>query len=498
MRMEELLNSSGDGIFKLSPHKPSIAGNPEPAMVVPHVFSFNGIINQSSRMYSSRYDEAIRHMPSNAMAMRRDAFIESLIQERTYPTAQRAWSVIVPDTKDKHQRYVQSCVTECVRAIPRFNSMRMYLSQAVWYGRYGSHVSLVKRRLSGNQLWTVGSHRPVNGDKIQYGWDGVPAVAIEASKRNAYRDGLVTQTDRGISVLKLSTPEHRRQFIIHRHIVDDADYFEPEMAGGIGGVGLRHKVYWAWWLRDEMLSWAVDFMQKVGTLGLLVFMYEDGNQKAKAAAEEAAKAASSETALTMPVPPREGTRVPTAVQHIAASPGGIEALKGMIADYFERHIERLFVGQPSSGGDSGGGLGGSAGAALHADTKYQLLKFDSENLDETITQDLIGVLLELNHPEVDFPVKFKSSVSNPEDAAKLQGIQVCNSMGVKFDLDEVRALTGMSKPDEGAETTKSGEQETSAVAASTTKSEQTTPGQGLTSNKAVERENGSGMSYSDE
>jgi hypothetical protein len=477
----------------LFPLRPKIQNNPEPAAVVPHVLSFNAIFNTSQRLYSYRYDEALRHLPANALSMRRDAFINALHQERTFPTANRSWSIKVPDQKDVYQSFVAKSVTQSIRAIPRFDRLRLYMMEAVWYGRYGSHVSWGKRKLEGKELWTLAAHRPVNGDKIFHEFDGTPGVAISPTTRGSYPDDLTKVTDRGTALLLLRRPEHRRQFIIHQHLVNDADYFEPEMGGSIHGTGLRNQVYWAWWLRDEMLAWCTDFMQKVGTLGLLVFFYEDGNPAAKLAAEQAAGKASTEVALTMPMPNGPSVKPTNSVMHIPANTGGVEALQSMIRDYFESHIERLYVGQPSSGGVEGNGFGGSAGAALHADTKYQLLKFDAKNLDETLTLDLVNQIVLLNHPDVDFPVQFVSAVANPEDAAKLQGIVAAAGLGVTFKADEVRDLTGMSKPEEFDETVggviedpMGGEGEGGFG-----KDDKSKPGQGVTSNANEEREKGS-------
>lgn len=480
----------------LSPLRPNLRDNPEPGSLVPHVYSFNAVLNNSAQIYSYRHDEALRHLPANALAMRRDAFIESLLQERILPNAQRPWSIRVPDPKDPFQARVREVVTKAIRAIPRFNSMRANLLEAIWYGRYGSQVNWCQKKILDTPTWTIASHRPVNGDKIQYGWDGNPAVAINPITRSGFPGHLTRNTDRGMVVLKLERPEHRRQFVIHRHLVTDADFFEPEMAGGISGIGIRSKVYWNWWLRDEMLSWAVDFMQKVGTLGLLVFLYEDGNANAKAAAEDSAMRASNETALTMPMPPGAQQKPTNSVQHIPASSGGIDALMNIISNYFERHIERLFIGQPSSGGSQGGGQAGSAGAAMHADTKYQIVKWDAANLDETLSIDLVGQIVGLNFGEsaIDFPVEFVSAVNNPEDAAKLQSITQGSALGCTFKRDEVMALIGMSVPEEGDDTVGGESDKESQTAID---EGLTTPGQGLTSNDAVEREAGSGTAWAD-
>ena len=217
--------------------------------------------------------------------------------------------------------------------------------------------------------------------------------------------------------LRLAKQNWRDQFIIHTHEVDDADYFEGEMAGAVHGVGLRNWIYWAWWLRDEMLSWAVDFMKKIGTLGLLVFWYELGNKTAKSEAELNAKRASKDVALVMGRP--SGRNRPPGASIISrAHYEGVEALQRMIQDYFEHHMERLIVGQTLSAGTEGSGLGGTGVAKLHEDTKFQLLQFDADNLAETLTDDLVGPMLRLNVPNADFGIRFEFNVESPENVGQ--------------------------------------------------------------------------------
>jgi hypothetical protein len=59
--------------------------------------------------------------------------------------------------------------------------------------------------------------------------------------------------------------------------------------------------------------------------------------------------------------------------------------------------------------------------------------------------------LRLNVPGADFGIRFEFNVETPENADKMDAVSKAVSMGVSFKMDEVRELTGMSKPVEGDE-----------------------------------------------
>src|SRR5262249_54332834 len=129
----------------------------------------------------------------------------------------------------------------------------------------------------GQRIFKVRKFRPVNGDKIQYHWDGTPLILIHgASARELEQEGGETiLTDRG-RALCLSSPWWRERFLIHQHEIDDADYWEGEMAGAVEGVGIRTRIYWIDWLRKEFLGNVVSFFEKVG-LGVTLVSYEAGS-----------------------------------------------------------------------------------------------------------------------------------------------------------------------------------------------------------------------------
>src|SRR5271163_632166 len=115
------------------------------------------------------------------MAMRRDCYIRSLLQERAMPTVNRKWQLVGEDRKDPVQKATAAALTAIVQRTPRLKHLLKYLLEAIWYGRYGSQVVWRQQRVQGHDRWCIARHRPVNGDKIQYRWDGMPAVFINTT-----------------------------------------------------------------------------------------------------------------------------------------------------------------------------------------------------------------------------------------------------------------------------------------------------------------------------
>jgi len=451
--------------------------------LLPHYRTFGGIYNEVTRMYSFRFDECMKHAPSNAQAMRNDAYFSALLQERVTPLTRWEWQIEldaddakIKDSKDKEREEIRGILESIVRNTWGFPHMRSNLSEFPWAGKAGQQILWGDTTIGGFKRKAIVHHRPVHEDKIMTDFDGCPAIAIYGGDLARYPQraigwggdpskpvpsGFQSQSgavygDR-FPVLKLDRPDYRQQFIIPIFHMRDGDYFDPYSAGRVGGVGLRHYSYWAWWLRDEMLAWATDFMEKVGSLGIMIFYYQESSVQGKQRAEAAARKVGNGNALSMPVPagdPRVGS-----VDAIPANMTGVQFLKDFIGKYFEGHIERLFVGQKLSAGTEGGGLGGAGVANLHMNTKYHLLASDAELMSWAFTEDLVKPAMRMNFPKVPWKYHFKLIVPDPTGKDKLEAVSKAFSMGVDFGEDDVRALTGMPKPDEGVRTLKQIKQE---------------------------------------
>jgi hypothetical protein len=432
------------------PH-PNADANPYTArlgdVTVEAVRTFNSLLNTFSKTFDFRYDEAMRVDPQFALKMRRDPYLRSLLQERLTPLTRWNWSLKPEDPDHKSQAERAKWYEAAVRRTPKLKKMLLYLGHAAWYGRHGAQLAFRKRAVAGKTGWVVKKHYPVNGDKLVYHWDDTPGVRINAQSVRDYPREDVTYDSRGTPILFLRKEEFRRKFVIHVHELDDADYFEPEMAGRVHGIGLRDFCYYGAYLRSEMIRWAVAFMEKVGTLGLLIFYYPEGNDAARKQAELSAREANNRNALAIPVP-KGGDKKTSGTELMPANMTGVQFLVDIISGWWEKHVERLFVGQTLSSDSEGSGLGGTGVAALHADTKFNLLQFDADGLAETLTEDFVSVLCDLNG-DAGWGLAWEFALPDPAAKDKLDAVTKAATIPGKkltYKASELRDLIGFSKP----------------------------------------------------
>lgn len=432
-------------------------------MLVPHYQTFQGIYNLFSKTYSYRFDEAVRHGLENARSMRNDTYFRGLLQERLGPLGRWKWEVAAdPDPLNPKDPYsadketVGRMLTAEAKATPDLMKFRRHLGWCAWYGRAANQVAYARNKAAGldwNPMVPV-AWEPTDGDKLLYSWDGDGhwCVLINPTVANNY-PGETTTTDRS-TALRLRRPDYRSRWVVATHEIEDAPYEDYLMAGRAKGVGLRDFVYWGWWLRDEMLSWMVNLAEKAGTLGLLMFTYPAGNAAAEEKVKENAANVNNRNVLIVPVQP--GTKPQDYDVKVVSLPTeGLRFLKEVTFDYFDRHFERLFVGQTLSAGTEGSGLGGGGVADLHEDTKYALLEFDAINQAECLTRDFVAVLKGLNHADAPGVYRWNYLLPDPKAKDKLEAITKAASLPGKkleYKADDVRKLVGMAKPEEGDET----------------------------------------------
>lgn len=425
-------------------------------LLVPAARSFTSIVNTSTKVYSYRYDEAMRDNFVAARAMKRDAFLLGLFEERVLPTVNREFTIEVDDDRDPEQAYVRDGITRILRNTRNFDAFKRALMEGVWFGRAGCQWSW-ERKEEVDNYWGLGKWDPIHGDSVQFSFDGYPCIMMDTATTSWYAShgakygppgvGDLVPTDRGGTALQLHRPYWRERFAIHQHLLQKADYFEGELAGSVQGLGLRGQVYWQYVVRTDALTWMLAYMQAVGQMDLLVFNYPTGNAAAQRQQELNAQQVIGKAAIACPRPAQGNW---PAIEQIPMNSAGLAALQTLVADYFDRHIERLFVGQSmSSGADKGTGLGGTGRAEFAMATKDEILVFDSKRLDETITYDLIGPLKKYNFPWAKFPVRYKGVLPDLQAQEKVMSGKVLISVGVPIKADEFREAAGYSRPEPG-------------------------------------------------
>ena len=407
--------------------------------------SFAAVQNLASRAFPASFDEAMRDRPSFAPMMLRDTFIWAKLQERMLPVNRANWE-ICPVDESQEGPIVDELAkkyTRIIRGIPDIVKLLGTLNRAVWFGKYAAQLYWGKNPRGET---TVLKWIPFHGDKIQFGWDGVPYVQINPMYTGTYGDA-VRYTERGATI-KLDREEWADQLLIHTNDFEDQDFWEGQKGGSIYGTGLRDKVYWTWWLRSKLIQDMLDTAHKQGTGGIWVIPYVKSNAEAKAKAVEMAANISKQTAFIWPVMDELNAK-PMVPICVPPQTGGITALQSMITDYFDPYIQLAIVGQSLSSGTEGSGLGGTGVANLHADTKYQLMAYDADNLSATMTK-LLQLIQKANDPlsAAIVPLQFKINLADPSAKDKLDTIKLVGEMGFPPNEDEVRQIAGVSPPPE--------------------------------------------------
>ncbi len=419
-------------------------------LALPHVFSFASLYNTATSSYSWRWDEAYKYSREAALSMRRDAFLMSLLWERTYPVIMMDWSLETEDPKDAKQKEIAKKYTKAIKKIPHFRRYLKSALDAIWYGRAGVQQQWGKVEIEGEPFWTVNRHVPVNGDKIQYSWDGVPRVLIYSGEMDALqRQGAtVVMTDR-YTALELDKPYWRDRFLIHAHDVIDADFFDPEMAGVVQGVGIRHWVFWLDWIKKEISTWMMDYMERVG-MGMVIFYYEEGNAQSRAEADKLASTYGRSTRIVWPRS-SSGDKVGPGIEVIQTNTSASEFVLGLM-NYFDSKIQRFVTGQTEGAADRPLFGAGEGAAKLKKNQQQNIVSWDCDNLGESLTTDLLAPMIRFNEGKLDFDLRFRFAVDDPDPATRLAAARVIFDMGVPLKTDQLRGWAGAEKPEEDDET----------------------------------------------
>ena len=427
---------------------------------VPHVATYQGIMSTLSRVYRPS-DEAIKHSRENARFMRNDPAVMECIEQRQRSTALLDWHIQPDDPGDEKQKWLAKQITAILRETPRFMQYRENLLHALWYGRYGIMHKYQWKLIGGKWRLHIGEWIPVNGDKVVFRFDdgsgnydpnqiglrvGAGITSDGALKRLIPKDrhAQLMPTDWGLAYFL--DPWQRRLMAVHKHMIEDAEYENPIDAGRIHGVGIRSRIYWLWYQRQECLAWLMEFIER-SAFGIEMWYYPQGNAEAKKAVEDAAvqRVGMGRNIIFVPRPLGE-QGMAYGVERIEPSMGGADALREILTDLFGHQIKRYILGQTLTSEAGSTGLGSNL-ASIHLDTFLQIIRYDATNLEESITRETIAPLVFYNFPSmVNVPIRFKIETEAQDVEGKLQGWRQAYEMGCKLRPSDVMDLVGAKDP----------------------------------------------------
>ncbi|MCP4535784.1 MAG: DUF935 family protein [Chloroflexi bacterium] len=434
--------------------------------MLPHVLTFQGIISSVSRVYRPS-DEAVKDSMDNAKFMRNDTAIMECLEQRTRSTALLDWHLEPEDENDKTQKWLAEELTRILKKTPRFMQFRECLLSALWYGKYAVKNVFQWKDVRGTQRVCIHDWKPVNGDKLVYRYsDG--SSAYKGTETDPDELGLrvgagfsagpftthwtvekmnrVLPTDYGLAYFL--EPWEREMLAVHKHMIEDGEYEDPRNAGRIHGTGIRSRIYWTWFQKQESLAWLMEFLER-SAFGMELWYYPYGNPEAESKVRTAAQERIGEGRNIIMIPRPMGEEgMAYGVEKIEANMAGAEVLKSILTEYFGHLIKRYILGQTLTTEADATGLGSNL-ASVHLDTYLQIIKYDATNLEETMTTDVIRPLQCYNFPQYkNLPIRFKIETESPDVEGKLQAWRQAYEMGVSLKEEEVIELVGASMPGE--------------------------------------------------
>jgi len=217
----------------------------------------------------------------------------------------------------------------------------------------------------------------------------------------------------------------------HKYFVTDTTWDESQLAIGIEGFGYRHLIYWVYWLKQQLLEWAMNAFQIFGAGGIRIGYFEQSNDESQQQVANAMAQANGQNIILFPRPIGE-EKQGAGLEIVSPQGIGIDFFQNFIDDYFGKQINQLLLGFD-----------------FNEERKdyYTLQKYDADGLSETITNDLLSVLIKYNYPEaMDWDLKYKISVPVPNASEYMEGIQRMWELGLPLSQTEVYDSLGFTMP----------------------------------------------------
>lgn len=429
-------------------------------MLLPHVMTFTGMTAALSKTYRPS-DEAIQHSWDNARFMRNDPAVMECIEARQRACALLNWHIEPENQKDTAQKEIADAIKDLLLKIPFFTQYRENMLHAIWYGRYGIQNVWRKKMIRRKMQTVINSWAPVHGDKLLFSWDkkGCPFDEDRVGIRVGWgykagqqltgaldikRPNQVEATEYGLAYFL--RPEQRNLLTLHKHYIEDGEFETPDYAGRVHGVGVRSRIYWVWYQRQETMSWMMDYLERSGQ-GIDIFYFQAGNPQSEAKTRKAAEErVGSRNVILCPYYPEETGR--PVYDHIEPSMAGASAMKEIVTELHGHLIKRYIMGQTLTSEQGSTGLGSNL-ADIHLGTFMQIIRYDATNLEERITNELVIPYIRYNFPQwASYDFQFRIDTESDDAKEKIEAMESGYRMGLKIKTQEAYDTLGISKPAE--------------------------------------------------
>lgn len=370
--------------------------------------------------------------------MIRDPMIMAPLQKRMLATAQLEWEVVPEDDNDAAQKKVALEVQKVIEGIPNFIDVLKDLLWGVWRGTGVSEMGWDWDQ--GSQAYKITGHRPHNGDKIAYDTDGNPRI-------------LTTENQ---SAGRILTQSEQERLIIHTFDPEDGAFFDgAEAAYLFKGRGLRDLVWQYWWLKHNALFFWLNYIERFGG-GFVLGKYPMNNKAAKTAIESVLKNMTSDSRVSVPVPP---TVTPGAEEYgieVVSAGGEGKASSELFHNFVEKwagkHIRMLILGQEFGYEDDGGGGGiGSNRADRLQDTFRAYRDYDAVTLAQTITDSLVARIVRFNFGDVPFKLKFQFILEKDDYEQAEKKVKAAKELQLPISKEWAYRTLGIPQPKEDDE-----------------------------------------------
>jgi hypothetical protein len=405
-------------------------------------------VNPVWQTFPRTYDEAVASNPENARRMANDPVLSGPLEIRTRTTALQTWHIEPDDTENEDEVKAAADVEWRIRQCPQLQQLMSWLLyNGVWCGRSGAQTYYTwktKKDITG--LIPTGFD-PINGDKLVFGFGrnrGKVGVRVSPLANVSYE-----QIDMGM--VHWFDDRDRQNLVCYQHFREDPDYWNGWKAGALEGVGLRDRLYWAWANKNMILGFMMDYMQWFAR-GLTIYYYDSGNaSQLNELRDRIIEQKKSGLPVLLFPRTRDGSEPGyKPVERLEPGTASAQFILELVTQYYDTLFRRCILGQDLTTTAGGGGLGDGV-ATVHQTTFDGIVKYDSNNLQEVLTRDMVRVVYAYTYPGMQ-PGSWRFETEAPNVDQLIMSAQAYHEMGGQIDAEEFRDLLGLPIPKPGSAT----------------------------------------------